>query len=37
VTIPPDAAELLKVVLLLAVIAVLGAADLLLHARRVKR
>jgi len=36
-TLPPAAAELLKVVLVLVCIALLGAADALVHARRVKR
>jgi len=36
-TLPPAAAELLKVLLILCFIALLGAADLLAHARRVRR
>jgi len=36
-TLPPAAAELLKVVLVLVCIALLDAVDALIHARKVRR
>ena len=36
-TLPPGALELLKLLLILCFIALLGAADLLAHARRIRR
>ena len=36
-TLPPAAADLLRVLLILVCIALLGAADLLIHARRIRR